>query len=225
MTGGVVGLFCAASARHYHRLMGLGCRPDAASLMAALRATLTAPVTSIIGGDDAGWTRLLHLVAAAVASAALTGLYMRHGADATFLIFSFACTVLILLACIDVRVCLLPDALTQPLLWLGLLCAWAGFGIRIDDSVAGIVVGYLLLTVPRLLWLWCRQVDAVGAGDVKLLAALGAWVGAYGIIKTLAVACVAGVVFAAIHQRRWRPAGAYPFGPFIALGGMAEFLL
>src|SRR5690554_2089569 len=111
MTGGVAGLFCSVSARHYHRLMVLGYRPDAASLMAALRATLTAPVTPIIGVDDAGWSRLLHLMAAAVASAVLTGLYMRHGGSATFLTLSFACIVLILLACIDVRACLLPDAL------------------------------------------------------------------------------------------------------------------
>lgn len=225
MAGGVVGGFCALSARHYDRLLGLGCRPDAASLMAALRAALAAPDLSIIGADDAGRSRLLSIMAGAVTSVVLVGLYVRHGADVTFLFLSIACTVLILLACIDARLCLLPDALTQPLLWLGLLCAWVGFGIHVDDSIAGIAAGYLLLTMPRLFWLWWRRVDAVGAGDIKLLAALGAWVGAYGVTKTLAVACITGVVFAAIHQRRWSPAGAYPFGPFIAFGAMAEFLL
>lgn len=225
MTGCVVGVFCALAARHYDRLMGQGYKPDAASLMAAMQAVVAAPFTPIIGSDDAMGPRVLPVVAGAVSAAILAGLYLRHGGDVRLMPLGVACVILVLLACIDMRVCLLPDALTQPLLWLGLLCAWAGVGLSVRDSIAGVATGYLLLSVPRLLWLWWRKLDAVGAGDVKLLAALGAWVGAFGITRVLAVACIAGVVFAMIHQRSWRPGGAYPFGPFIALAGVAEFLL
>ena len=225
MTGCVVGVFCALAARHYDRLMGLGYRPDGATMMAAMRAALAAPLTSIIGADDAFRSRVLPVIAGAVSAVVSAGLYLRHGVDARLLSLGVACAILVLLACIDMRVCLLPDALTQPLLWLGVLCAWAGLGLPVRDSVAGVATGYLLLSVPRQLWLWWRKVDAVGAGDVKLLAAVGAWVGAFGITRILAIACVAGVVYAMIHQRCWRPGGAYPFGPFIVFAGVTEFLL
>lgn len=154
----------------------------------------------------------------------LAGLYLRLGAVPWFIALAVASVLLVLLACIDVRTCLLPDALTQPLLWLGIATAWAGIGIHVYASIAGIILGYALLAVPRGVWLWWRGIDGMGRGDVKLLAALGAWVGEFGIMMVLAVACVTGLVFAVMRQRPWCSREAYPFGPFIFLGAMTEFL-
>lgn len=201
--------------------MNLGCRPDGGSLANAMRTALAVP---IIWADDARRSHLVPVMVGAATAAVLTALYGWCD-EVRFVFAGLACVVLVQLACIDARVCLLPDALTQPLLWLGLACAWAGIGPGVHDSVAGVFTGYLLLALPRWLWLWWRSQDAFGAGDVKMLAALGAWAGVDGIIRALAVACMAGAVFAALHQRRWRPSGAYPFGPFLALAGVAELLL
>lgn len=164
------------------------------------------------------------MTAGALLGGLLAGLYLRLGATPGFVALAAASAVLVLLACIDLRTCLLPDALTQPLLWLGVASAWVGISIHLYSSIAGIMLGYALLAVPRLLWLWWKGIDGMGRGDVKLLAALGAWVGELGIMIVLAVACGAGIAFALVHQRQRRPRGAYPFGPFIALGAMTEFL-
>lgn len=190
-----------------------------------MRRAVTVPIVPIIWADDAGGSHLLLIMAGGAVAVMLPVLYAGHGGTAQFVSFSVACSVLVLLACIDVRVYLLPDALTQPLLWLGLVCAWTGLGISAHDSVGGVITGYVLMALPRSLWLRWRGVEGVGRGDVKLLAALGAWLGAFGITHVLTVACITGVVFAMVHQRRWRASGAYPFGPFIVIGGVAELLL
>lgn len=219
-----MGALCAQVARHYDSLLRLDYSPDGYSVMKSLRMVLVRPVKPIIWADEPLCLVVSSWVASLISALAAVVLYVRLGWDARFVLLGCACIALILLACIDVRTWLLPDALTLPLLWLGLISAWAGVGISMSDSIAGIMVGYMLLAAPRLLWWFWTGQDGVGAGDLKLLAALGAWVGAWGIMQSLIVACLTGVLFAMVHQRQWRPAGAYPFGPFIALGGMAEIL-
>jgi len=182
------------------------------------------PARAIIGVDTAQWSGVLSIIAGGLLAALLTGLYLRLGAVPWFVALAVVSVVLVLLACIDLQTGLLPDALTQPLLWLGVVSAWAGIGIHIYASIAGIMLGYALLAVPRVLWLWWQGIDGMGRGDVKLLAALGAWVGEPGIMMVLAVACITGLVFAVVRQRQWCSRKAYPFGPFITLGAMAEFL-
>lgn len=225
MTGGAAGVFCALTARHYDTLMRTGYYPDESSLAIAVRTALSVPIAPIIGADDVRGADWSLCIPALVSATMLAGLYACYGRGPEFVAVGTACVVLLMLSCIDVRVCLLPDALTRPLLWLGLICAWAGIGITVQASVGGAVAGYVLLALPRILWCCVRRTEGVGGGDVKLLAAVGAWVGAMGVVHVLTVACIAGTVFAMFHQRRWRPSGAYPFGPFIALGGLAEFMV
>lgn len=224
MAGGALGVFCVLIARHYERLLCSGSIPDGDSLANAVRAAWCTPMFSIISVDAARRTNAVSRVIALLASLMLGGLYLRYGMSPTFACFGGAGLILLLLSCIDARVSLLPDALTQPLLWLGLICAWAGPGIDLESSLGGVVAGYGLLALPRWLWWRWRQQECIGAGDVKLLAALGAWVGAWAVVHVLMLACIAGAAFTVLHQRRWRPSGSYPFGPFMALAGMADFL-
>lgn len=224
MAGAALGLFCALTARHYERLLYAGFAADGDSLANAMRAALAAPLVPIIWVDDAGRADVVQLVASLSGGVMLAGMVARYGAAVAFPCMVAATLMMLMLACIDARTRLLPDALTQPLLWLGLLVAWNGAWLGLDSAIAGVIAGYALMAVPRWLWWFMRRQDAIGGGDVKMLAALGAWVGAWGVAHVLMLACVAGALFTALHQRSWRPSGTYPFGPFIALAGVADLL-
>lgn len=225
LTGAVLGVFCARAAHYYEQRLATGRAPDDDSLTYAVRAALSAPVVPIIWVDDHGRTDPIPMLAALTSALMLAGLHARHGAGPELLCIGMAVCVLVMLSCIDVRLGLLPDALTRPLLWLGLVWAWAGGGIDVHTSVGGVLAGYILLTLPRWLWWHWRGLECMGAGDAKLLAATGAWVGVWGVVHVLMLACLACAVFAVLHQRRWRVAGAYPFGPFLAGAILADFLL
>jgi len=120
-----------------------------------------------------------------------------------------------LLACIDTHTGLLPDALTFPLLWMGLALSWAGYGIVLQEAVAGAILGYALLWSLRFAFLQAGGREAFGLGDAKLLAALGAWGGWRPLPFVLLLACLLGAAYVMFQQRSLRPRGAYPFGPFL----------
>lgn len=86
-------------------------------------------------------------------------------------------TLLLALALIDWRHRLLPDRLTQPLLWAGLLANQQGCFTSLDEAVIGAVAGYLSLWWLNALYRLRRKTEGIGQGDFKLLAALGAWSG------------------------------------------------
>lgn len=86
-------------------------------------------------------------------------------------------TLLLALALIDWRHRLLPDRLTQPLLWAGLLANQQGCFTSLDEAVIGAVAGYLSLWWLNALYRLQRKTEGIGQGDFKLLAALGAWSG------------------------------------------------
>jgi leader peptidase (prepilin peptidase)/N-methyltransferase len=126
---------------------------------------------------------------------------------------------LVVLACIDHRTGLLPDMLTLPLLWVGLLLNADALYVSPPQAIWGAAAGYL---VP---WLFAHGYQAMtgreglGQGDAKLLAALGAWLGADALLPILFLASVLGiVVFLArivFLRTAWRAPA--PFGPFLAL--------
>jgi leader peptidase (prepilin peptidase)/N-methyltransferase len=161
---------------------------------------------------------------ATVASFAIA-LFLHLGFTVRFMGVAAACGMLVALALIDARTGLLPDALTLPLLWLGLLLAWAGQGVPLHDAVAGAAVGYVGLWALFWLFKWRRGYEGMGYGDFKLLAALGGWFGIGALAWILLSACATAIVFAMMHQRTYRPKGGYPFGPFLALGAIGAFTL
>lgn len=123
--------------------------------------------------------------------------------------------ILLLLAEIDYRMFLLPDILTIPLLILGFFASSWNFGFTIaPDSALGAVVGYFLPTLAALLLVW-KNKDAFGGGDIKLLAALGAWLGLEGVIYTILLASVGQFLLALLRRQK-----AIAFGPALAFSAI-----
>lgn len=146
----------------------------------------------------------------------------RHGMSADALAWAGFASALLALAVIDARTTLLPDALTQPLTWAGLLAASAGLsGLPLTDALWGAVAGYLFLWSVYWLFRLVTGQEGMGRGDFKLMAALGAWLGWQALIALVMVASLSGLAVGLWLKWRQRlPAGGYiPFGPFLALAG------
>ncbi len=130
---------------------------------------------------------------------------------------------LLMLARIDARTQLLPDRLTLPLLWAGLLFNLNEVYIALPDAVAGAMAGYLALWSVYWLFRLLTGKEALGYGDFKLLAALGAWCGWQVLPQVLLLASACGLVWTLL-QRLWtRQSLQQPlaFGPWLALAGGA----
>lgn len=132
---------------------------------------------------------------------------------------------LLALAWIDAQTQLLPDTLTLSLLWLGLLSTALGWlAISPVESVLGAVLGYLSLwCVREAYWLMRRQ-EGMGGGDLKLLAAIGAWLGWLALPWVVLLGALTGIIAVLLRgwQRRHEP---MPFGPALALGAALFWLL
>lgn len=126
---------------------------------------------------------------------------------------------LLVLVLVDLEVQLLPDVMTLSLLLGGVGVAGCGWGwVSFTESLAGVLLGYGLLAGVG--WGFHRLTgrEGLGGGDLKLLAALGAWLGISAIPGVLFWGAALGVLAGLLLQHRG--AQAYPFGPFLALGGM-----
>ncbi len=140
--------------------------------------------------------------------------YCLNGLSAHFAMFFFVTLVLLALAIVDLHIQLLPDSLTQPLLWTGLAMAWFELGPSLHSAVAGAMVGYGLLSGVRALFYACAGRDGIGGGDVKLAAALGAWLGWHLLLWALLLACLGGALWSLARRKGLRHELA--FGPFLA---------
>ncbi len=130
---------------------------------------------------------------------------------------------LLVLATIDLRRRILPDSLTQPLLWLGLLINIKATFVPLQDAVIGAIIGYGLLWSVAMLYLRWRHQHGLGRGDFKLMAALGAWLGWQALPGVLILASVSGTLSALLLAWKRRQAAlkiAIPFGPFLAAAGI-----
>lgn len=137
----------------------------------------------------------------------------------------FIC-VLLALAWIDAETGFLPDSLTLPLLLAGLLInAWGAF-VFLSDALIGALAAYLVLWCLCRVFLWLRGVQALGGGDLKLLAALGAWLGWMALPSLLLIAATAALVVALLRRvaGRLAPGQAFAFGPYLATAGILVLL-
>ncbi|MGF6148024.1 Pectic enzymes secretion protein outO [Kingella potus] len=131
--------------------------------------------------------------------------------------------ILIALTFIDADTQYLPDELTLSLIWLGLLANCNGNGlISLQQSVIGAVCGYMSLRLLNALHKAVRGIDGMGGGDWKLLAALGAWLGAAALPVVVLAAAIFGIVSALILRVRQKEPIA--FGPCLAVAGWLIFI-
>ncbi|GLS89673.1 type 4 prepilin-like proteins leader peptide-processing enzyme [Psychromonas marina] len=129
--------------------------------------------------------------------------------------------VLISLTFIDFDTMLLPDQLTLPLLWLGLIINISGTFVGLTDAVLGAAFGYLSLWSIYWGFKLITGKEGMGYGDFKLLAALGAWFGWQALpliilLSSFAGAIIGIAVIAASKDKQSRP---MPFGPYLAIAG------
>lgn len=138
-----------------------------------------------------------------------------------------ACLMLLVLAVIDFRTQLLPDVITLPLLWAGLLFQLIFQPLMLPSAVIGAMIGYLSLWSFYWLFKLVTGKEGMGYGDFKLLAALGAWLGwsflPLILILSAGLGAIVGLVAQAYSPRlRGTP---FPFGPFLALAGWVALLV
>jgi len=133
---------------------------------------------------------------------------------------------LIALAAIDIDTQLLPDSITQPLLWLGILANYHHVFVSLEDAVLGAIGGYLILWAVFWGFKLATGKEGMGYGDFKLLALLGAWMGwqvlpAIIVLSSVVGACFGiGLMIFAAHDRS-KP---LPFGPYLATAGWIVLL-
>lgn len=137
-------------------------------------------------------------------------------------------TVLLALSVIDWQTTLLPDDLTQTLVWGGLVASALGWlALPLPQSLWGAVAGYVSLWSIATMFERITGKQGMGAGDFKLLAGLGAWLGPIALLPVVMAASVSGAVagLALKFSHRLRDDGYVPFGPFLATSGFAVALI
>ena len=133
---------------------------------------------------------------------------------------------LIALTCIDADTQLLPDSITLPLLWLGLIVNLNHTFTDLQSAVLGAVFGYLALWTVYWLFKLITKKEGMGYGDFKLLAALGAWLGWQTLPLIILLSSVVGAVVGIILiiLARMGRNVPLPFGPYLAMAGFIALL-
>jgi leader peptidase (prepilin peptidase) / N-methyltransferase len=134
--------------------------------------------------------------------------------------------ILVAASGIDLRTTLLPDDLTYPLLWLGLLLALVPVFAKPEQAILGAAAGYLVLWSVYWGFKLLTGKEGMGYGDFKLLAALGAWCGIAGIVPILLLSALSGAVIGSVWLaiRGADRATPIPFGPYLAIAGWIQLM-
>jgi leader peptidase (prepilin peptidase) / N-methyltransferase len=146
----------------------------------------------------------------------------KFGPNPATLAWCGALALLVSMALIDLDTKYLPDDLTYPLLWGGLIAAALGWTIPLPTALWGAVAGYVPLWLIATGFALLMKRQGMGGGDLKLLAALGAWLGWQAILPIILIASIVGLcvnvprMVLGKHGRFQQ----YPFGPFLAGGGL-----
>ncbi len=128
---------------------------------------------------------------------------------------------LIALTMIDVDTQLLPDNITLPLLWLGLIANYFGLFTSLDSALWGAIAGYISLWSIYWLFKLLTKKEGMGYGDFKLLGALGAWLGWQMLLQIILLSSLVGAVIGiSMIVIRGRDRNIpIPFGPYLAIAG------
>ena len=152
----------------------------------------------------------------------------RWGGTATALAWCGFSAALLALAMIDWDTTLLPDDITLPLLWAGLIASALQWNpaVRLADAMWGAVAGYLSLWLVYWGFKLATGKEGMGFGDFKLFAALGVWFGWGGLVPIILMASVIGAAVGILMKftSGLREGGYVPFGPFLAGAGFTAML-
>ncbi len=150
----------------------------------------------------------------------------KFGANMQTVASLFFIWTLITLSLIDAKTMLLPDNLTLPLLWLGIVANYFGLFTDLESSVLGAIFGYLILWTIFHVFRLLTGKEGMGYGDFKLLAALGAWGGWQILPFTIFASSLIGAVFGILLMliKRSKDSQPLPFGPWLALAGFIAFI-
>lgn len=135
-------------------------------------------------------------------------------------------SILLALAFIDHQTYLLPDTLTLPLIWIGLLFNLRNGYVQLEQAVIGVILGYLILWLIYWGFRLITNRETLGYGDFKLLAALGAWMGWQALPHILLLAAVSGLFVVLLtrylsHTKLNQPLA---FGPWLVFSAICNIL-
>jgi leader peptidase (prepilin peptidase) / N-methyltransferase len=160
------------------------------------------------------------------AGAAWSAWHFGFGAAAFGAMLFVWCTIA--LALIDHETGYLPDDITLPLLWAGLLFNLSGTFVPLQEAVIGAAAGYLTLWSINAAFRLIRGMDGMGYGDFKMTAAAGAFVGWKYLFMVILLSSVVGLAFGLLQmiaaRRGWDASFRFHFGPYIAIAGVAALL-
>lgn len=189
------------------------------------------PVVSyiILGGKCSGCGTHISIQypAIEVTTAILSTLVaVRFGVSFETLLGLFLTWSLITLTMIDAKTMLLPDNITLPLLWSGLLINTSNIFTDLESAVFGAIIGYLILWLVYKIFKLLTGKEGMGYGDFKLLAALGAWMGWLMLPQIILLSSLVGAVIgiAMIAVRKHDKRIPIPFGPYLAIAGWIAFI-
>ena len=161
-------------------------------------------------------------------AALFAALAWRVGAQPAALLWCAMAAVLLALALIDWDTTVLPDAMTLPLLWAGLLAAALGWlpGLPLLQSLYGAIAGYMSLWLVYQGFKLLTGKEGMGFGDFKLFAALGVWFGLQALVPIILMASVIGAIVGITMKLTsgLREGGHIPFGPFLAGAGLTAMI-
>ena len=133
---------------------------------------------------------------------------------------------LVALSGIDLRTQYLPDSLTLPLLWLGLIASTDNLYMPAKPALIGAALGYLSLWSVCWVYKQFTGKQGMGHGDFKLLAALGAWCGWQGVLPIILLSSLVGAIIGTVWLRLQKQDNStpIPFGPYLAIAGWIVFM-
>jgi len=147
------------------------------------------------------------------------------GANMTGLMASVFTWALICLALIDFDHTLLPDDITLPMLWLGLICNYFGLVSDFSSAFWGAVAGYVSLWTVFQVFRLVTGREGMGYGDFKMLAMLGAWLGWQQLPLIIILSSLAGAVIGGLLIATGRDKShPIPYGPFLAIAGWVSLI-
>jgi leader peptidase (prepilin peptidase) / N-methyltransferase len=151
------------------------------------------------------------------------GLYFKFGLTVEALIYFVFVAALLVITFIDIDHRIIPDLISLPGIPIFFVASLAVPSTTVADSILGILAGGGILFAIAQLWSRLRNIEAMGMGDVKLLAMIGALIGWQGVFFTIFVSSAAGTLVG-LPLMLFKGEGLrmeVPFGPFLAMGAVS----